>query len=55
LKALSAGSQVAEELKKKKKIVLYGGKNFSSTNLISKGQDDSYGVCYIRVANLSST
>jgi len=55
LKALSAGSQVAEELKKKKKIVLYGGNNCSSINLIFKGQDDSYGVCYIRVANLSST
>jgi leucyl aminopeptidase len=43
LKALGAGSQAVTELKKKKKIVLYGN------------QDDLFGVCYVRLANLSST
>jgi len=42
LKAL-ANTQAAEELKKKKKIVLYGS------------QDDLFGVCYVRVAKFGST
>jgi len=43
LTALGSGSQVVEELKKKKKLVLYGGQN------------DLFGVCYVRIGKFGST
>jgi len=57
LKALGAGSQAVAELKKKKKIVLYGSKGDILGDFLNSiiDQDDLFGVCYVRLANLTST